>query len=212
VSFLLMAYVVLRGVKSATAISLITSFYMLALFGITHGFAELVDWTRFIVKTTGHGEVAALNYLAPVLMVLSFVALLQFAVNLFTYKSGKKAYFRFIPGVIFVAYLAFLLITRTSDISKAALFARYGLGFAGALLSGVALFGLAKAMTAVGESTASLGLIVSGVGFGLYSVFAGLIIHPIAGLPIQLFRAACALMIAVSSFYFLGVFKAAEAE
>ena len=89
--------------------------------------------------------------------------------------------------------------------------ARHGFGFAGALLSGIALFSLAQLMESAGDSTASRGLFVSAIGFGLYSVFGGIIIQPIAGIPIQLFRAACAFTIAVSSFYFLSVFEASEA-
>ena len=209
-SFFVMSYVVLRGIRKATAISLISTFYLLAIFGITHGFAELIDLARLILRVAGHGEGVILKYLSPGLMILSFVVLLQFAVNLFTYKNEKKVAFRFIPGILFVFYIAVLLITKTNDISKAALFARHGLGFAGAMLSGVALFNLANSMKAAGESTASLGLVISGVGFGLYSVFAGLIVQPIAGVPVQLFRALCAFTIAISSFYFLDVFKRAD--
>jgi hypothetical protein len=210
VSFLVMSYLVLNGIKKATAISLITTFYMLAVFGIAHGSAELVDWARFILKVYGHGEIMFLKYVSQLLMIGSFVVLLQFAVNLFTYKYEKKATLRFIPGVLFLAYVAVLFFTKTYEISRAALFARYGLGFAGALLSGFALLYLANSMKAVGDSTAIRGLLVSAIGFGLYAIFAGLIIQPIAGLPIQLFRSACAFTIAISSFYFLGVFKAAE--
>jgi hypothetical protein len=210
VSFLVMSYLILNGIKKATAISLITTFYMLAIFGITHGFAELVDWARFILKVGGHGEIVVLKYLSQGLMIVSFVVLLQFAVNLLTFKSEKKTAVRFIPAVLFVAYIAVLFFTSTHDILRAGLFARYGFGFVGAMLSGIALSYLAHSMRAVGDSTATRGLLFSAAGFCLYSIFAGLIIQPIAGLPIQLFRSACAFTIAISSFYFLGVFRAAE--
>jgi hypothetical protein len=212
VSFLVMSFVVLKGIKKATAISLITTFYALAAFGITHGITELIDWARFILKVSGHGEVVILKYLSQSMLIVSFAVLLQFAVNLFTYKSQQKASYRAIPSLLFVVYLLVLFITKTGDISKAALIARHGLGFSGALLSGIALFYLANSMKAVGDSTAIRGLLVSAIGFGLYAVFAGLIIQPIAGLPVQLFRAACAFTIAISSFYFLGVFEASESD
>lgn len=47
-------------------------------------------------------------------------------------------------------------------------------------------------MRAVGNSKLIKGLLVSAIGFALYAVLGGLIINPIVGLPIQLFRAACA--------------------
>ena len=211
ISFLVMSCVLLHGIKKATAISLISTFHALAAFGITHGITELVDWARFILKFSGHGEVMVLKYLSQSLLILSFVILLQFAVNLFTYKHEKNGLIRAIPAALLAVYLFVLFITKTDDISKAGLLARHGFGFLGALLSGIALFSLAQLMESAGDSTASKGLFVGAVGFGLYSVFGGLIIQPIAGVPIQLFRAACAVTIAVSSFYFLGVFEACEA-
>ncbi len=51
------------------------------------------------------------------------------------------------------------------------------------------------------------GLIVTGTGFVCYAVFGGLVVEPIPGLPIQLFRAGCALTIAVYSFTILEILK-----
>ena len=52
------------------------------------------------------------------------------------------------------------------------------------------------------------GLIVTGTGFVCYAVFGGLVVEPILGLPIQLFRAGCALLtIAVYSFTILEILK-----
>lgn len=63
-------------------------------------------------------------------------------------------------------------------------------------------------MKAAVEPKVIKGLLVTAIGFAVYAVVGGLIIKPIGGLPIQLFRAACAFTIAISSFYILGIFKA----
>ena len=211
-SFLIMAYVVFHGVKNATAMALVSSYYALALFGLTHGLTELIDWVRFIVKVTDKREIELLKYLSQGLLITSFVVLLQFGINLLTYANAKRRAFRFIPAVVFGAYLAGLLVTKTSDVLEAGLIARRSFGIAGSLLSGIGLFVLANSMKAVLESKVVKGLLVTGFGFCGYAVFGGLLIQPIAGLPIQLFRAGCAVAIAVSSFYFLGIFRAAEAD
>ena len=207
-SFLVMSYVVFHGIKKATAITLINTFYALGLFGFTHAITELIDWVRFIFKIEGSGEIEILKYISQIFLIISFVILLQFGVNLLTYRNEKKGSFRLIPGILFVVYIVVLLIIKTNDISKAALIARYSFGFSGALLSGIALYNLANSIKAVGNSRLIKGLFVTAIGFVFYAVFGGLIIKPIAGLPIQLFRAACAFTIAISSFYILDVFKA----
>jgi hypothetical protein len=210
VSFLVMSYVVFRGIRKATVITLITTFYALVLFGLTHGITELIDWVRFILKIVGTGEVEVLKYLSQIFLITSFVLLLQFGISLLTYKSERRAVLRFIPVLLFGVYIVVLLILNVNDVLTAGLIARYSFGFSGALLSGIALYSLANSMKAVGDSTLFKGLIVIAIGFALYAVFGGLIIKPIVGLPVQLFRAACAFTISISSFYILNVFKASE--
>ncbi len=209
-SFVVMAYVVLRGIRKATSITFVTTFYALVIFGFTHGLTEWIDWVRFIIKVSGAGEVRILVALSQMFLVISFVVLLQFGINLLTYRSEKKSFIRLVPVLLLAFYIAALLIARVNDLLKAGLIARHGFGFAGSLLSGIALFRLSSSMKLAGSSRLVRGLAVTAVGFILYSVFGGLIINPVIGLPVQLFRAACAFTIAVSSFSILGVFKAVK--
>jgi hypothetical protein len=211
-SFLVMAFVVFRGIKKATSIALVNSYYALALFGLSHGLTELIDWARFIVKTTGSGEISALKYASQGLLIFSFVVLLQFGLNLLTYRSEKAAPLRMAPAILFMVYVVALAMMRVSDVAQAGLIARYTFGFAGALLSGVALFVLARTLREILDSAVVQGLMITGASFCLYAVVGGLVVKPVFGLPIQLFRAACAFTIAVSSFYILGIFKADHSE
>ena len=134
VSFLVMAYVVFHGIKNATAIALVTTYYALALFGLTHGITELIDLVRFIVKANGMVEIEAFKYLSQIFLITSFVVLLQFGVDLLTYRNDKRRAFRLIPGILVLVYLVVLVMVRTNDIAKAGLIARHSFGFAGALL------------------------------------------------------------------------------
>jgi hypothetical protein len=206
-SFLIMSFVVFTGIRKATSIALVTTFYTLAGFGLIHGLTELTDWLRFILKVSGSGAFSVLLYMSQICLVVSFLLLLQFGVNLLTYRSQRKAVYRWVPAILFIVYIAYLLFARVSDISQAGLIARHGFGILGALLTGIAFFSLSSSMKDVGNTRLTNGLVITGIGFVCYAVFGGLIVNPIVGLPVQLFRAACAFTIAVSSFSILGIFK-----
>ncbi len=208
VSFLLMSLVVFEGTRKASSITFVTTFYMLAGFGLVHGITELLDWVRFILHAGGAGESELLIILSQSCLITSFVLLLQFGVDLLTYKSGKKGIYRLLPALLLVAYVAYIFVAGISHIRTAGLIARRGFGFSGALISGFAFFNLAHSMNVMRYPRLTNGLVVTGIGFVCYAVVGGLIVEPIAGLPIQLFRAVCAFTIAVSSFFILEIFKA----
>ena len=210
VSFLVMAYVVFRGIRKATSMVLVSTFQTLAAFGLTHGIREFIDWARFILKTNGHAEIAWLRLLADTFLIFSFVVLLQFAVNLLSYRSGRKRAYRLIPGLLVVAGIVALVATKTYDADQVALCVRRSFGFAGALLSGVAFCKLAVAMRAIGSARIECGLVLGALGFFAYSVFGGLIVTTVAGQPVQIFRALCAFTIAVASTLILGIFRQTE--
>lgn len=207
-SFLAMAYFITNGIIEATSITLVSSFYMLVFFGTLHGMAELIDWARFIGRTLGQPENQALLYSSQILMMLSFFFLLQFGINVLSYKSEQKGIIRSIPLVLLVIFLAVVFSTGISDILQIGLYARYGFGFAGSALTAIMLFRLSKTMGSLGNKKLLRGLNISAAGFACYAVVGGLIITPVLGLPIQLFRAICAIVIAIASVSVLYVFRA----
>ncbi len=209
-SFLLMSVIVFVGIRKGSSIILVTSFYMLGGFGLVHGATELIDWVSLILKTSGAGEFEVLVILSQSCLITSFVLLLQFGINLLTYDSPKKDIYRLLPALLFVAYIVYIVVAGTSRIRTAGLIARRGFGFSGALLSGIAFFRLAKSNRIMGHPRLTKGLIVTGIGFVCYAVFGGLVVEPILGLPIQIFRAVCAFTIAVYSFSILEILKASN--
>ena len=210
ISFLLMSFVVFKGTRKASSIRFVTTFYVLGGFGLVHGITELIDWVSFILKTSGAGEFEVLIILSQSCLITSFILLLQFGINLLTYKSEKKDIYRLLPALLFIAYIAYIFVAETSHIRTAGLIARRGFGFSGALLSGLAFFSIAKAMKVIENPRLTNGLIIAGIGFVCYSVFGGLVVEPILGLPIQLFRAVCAFTIAVNSFAILEILKVSK--
>jgi len=211
-SFLVMAVVTMRGIRRATSLVLVTAFETLVVFGFTHGIREFFDWARFIRNATGRPAVAWVNFTGDVFLIFSFVVLLQFAVNLLSYRSERRMEYRLIPALLVAAGIVAMVATRTYDSDQVALYVRRSFGFAGALLSGVAFCKLELAMRAIESARVETGLILGAVGFFAYSVFGGLIVTTVAGEPVQLFRALCAFTIAVASTLFLGVFRECKDE
>jgi hypothetical protein len=209
-SFLTMAGVTMQGIRKATSLVLVTTFEMLVAFGLTHGIRETIDWVTFILQANGRGNIALLQFLSDIFLVLSFLVLLQFAVNLLSYRSDRKTAYRLIPALLVAAGIIAMVASRTYELHQIALYVRRSFGFAGALLSGVAFCKLAFAMRAIGSVRVQSGLVLGAVGFFAYSVFGGLIVTTVAGQPVQLFRAMCAFAIAVASTLFLGIFRQCE--
>ena len=209
VSFLLMSFVVFRGIRRASSIAFVNTFYMLVVFGFVHALTELMDWMRYILKASGSGESIVLLILSESCMITSFVLLFQFGVTLLTYRSEKKKIYRSLTVLLYLTYAAYILIIDPMDISLAGsrTIARRALGFPGSLLSGIAFFSLANSMKVMGNPRLRKALVMTGIGFVCYALFGGLIVKPIAGVPVQLFRAACALTIAAYSFSILDIFK-----
>ena len=207
VSFLAMAVLVIAGITRATSYTLVSSFWLLAAFGLTHGITEIVDWTRFIEQTRGDPVNVGLLYTSKIFLIFSFVLLLQFGINVLTYKNSQSKSPRAIPTILVVVYLAALYFFKISDIRQAGLIARYSFGFVGSALSAISLIPLIITMKPLGNKKLNRGLIILAVGLAAYAICGGLIVSPIFGVPIQLFRAICAFSIAVASVSILEIFK-----
>jgi len=206
-SFLIMANLLANEITSARPMKLLSSFWMLVLFGLTHGMTELTDWVRFIGKTLMGKEFQPLLYVSQIMLVISFVFLFQFAVNLMSYQSEKKGIIRSIPFVLFLVFITIITVQGISNISEIGLFARYSFGFGGSLLSGFGLFKLGGTMKAIGNKKLVNGLYLAAFGFICYAVFGGLIVTPVLGMPVQLFRAASAVIITAACYMIVDVFK-----
>ena len=202
ISFLAVAFLVAKGSAGSQSVPLIAAFNMLALFGLAHGITELTDWLRFVRRTLGAPEISALLWLSQVTLVLSFVILFQFAVNLFTAQSsgGVVRRLRLLPAVAAIGFISYVVATGMTSIRAIGLLGRYTFGCVSAALAAVALLMTARTLKVLGDRGLVAGLYVASAAFACYAVFGGVIVDPIAGAPIQLFRSACAVTIALSCF------------
>jgi len=211
-SFLVMFAVTFSKIKKAAHISLVDSFWMLAFFGLTHGLCEWTDWIRLTILFAPDDPF--LLYVSQILLMASFYFLFQFAINLLTFRAEDKRWVRVVPPVMYVAFLVMLIFTNSDSIGRAGLICRYLFGFSGAFLSFVAFLYLKDVMRPLAENldearTKKLmtGLSIASVGFAAYAVFGGLIVRPIAGIPVQFFRTVCAVTISFSVISILEIFE-----
>ena len=201
------------GIRKASRIELVYTFRLLAVFGFFHGMTELAEWIRFIFKSADMAEVRSLTYMSQGFLLMSFIALLQFGANLLTFKAKGRHPLRYLPSVFLLLYVAFLSIT--GGIESALELGRIGvrlLGFASAAISGVVLVKFSAGLRPSGNGRLTNGFLFAGIGFIIFSAFAGLEKGAFLGMPFQFYRAVCAFAIAISSFYVIDVFKVRSAQ
>lgn len=204
----------------------------LAAFGLTHGLNEWIEMFMLMSSETGESFAAA-RVVSLVLLVFSFVLLIQFAVRLMGLLEPERYVgMGHLPFVLTAAYLAALAIVwfgvakgdvvffgRTADILS-----RYILGFTGALLACAAMFVQRRAFIREGYAQFSRDLIGAALAFAWYA-FTQLVVpsgdfFPASalntttfvnwtGIPVQLVRAG---VVAVLAFFIIRVMRVFETE
>lgn len=141
-------------------------------------------------------------------------------------------------SIIFVSLVILLPIVKTDFLSARSIaemisgeiFVRYLLAFPGALLTGIVFFAWRKKIMAQEQHSKliSISFIALGISFILYAVFAGLIVPQsdffpasvinyltflnIVGLPVQVFRMFCALIVSIFIFSLLHIFSVEKTQ
>ena len=215
-SFSAMGLLLFLQPKKESSFALANSLWLLGWFGLVHGAKEFMDMWELIHPAQARGFTAA-NLAA---LTVSYLFLLEFGRRSIKALCAEipawetKApwlYGRALTPSLFI--LALALASRSNDFMRSAeALARLLLGFPAALLSGLAFIGYAahKEDTLI-RLKARKYFLVAGAAFLVYSVLGGFIpaegsVFPsnllntetflaAAGLPVQLFRAACAAII-----------------
>jgi hypothetical protein len=139
------------------------------------------------------------------LNVVSNVFLLHFGIELITYKLPHRNIYRVFPLFLFIGYLV-LFMFGIFDSFEAERIARFSFGYNGALLSSVACFSLYNTLKKSGNVKATKGILATGLGLIIYSIFDGLAEAPISGVPIHVFRMFSGIILMAASFYLTALF------
>lgn len=210
-SFLLMFLVLTFWKNRVSHIEIMNDFKYLAGFGILHGLAEYSDIPRFLAW-----QPAWIYDITKLLLVSgSFAALLAFGLNVISAGIEERRWIRGIPYGAFLMFI-WLLVFAGLDFSntdvgisyKAAdLAQRYSMGLLGAVLTSYAFFDLSRKMKIIAGNVAGRRFMYGGIGFALYAIFGGMIIFPVFGIPVVVYRSIIAVLITITVIRILKLFE-----
>ncbi len=216
-AFLFLGISILRQPKIRDGCRMAGFVWLLALFGLLHGSNEWLDFLRVI-----RGPDPALDGLRALVLPLSFLPLLEFGRRLMRPWLGPlgSPWMLLLPfgAVVGVALASGLSLEHTQTAS------RYFLALPGALLTGIGLVRYSREdETWIDSGRVRLALAASGAAFVCYALLAGLVVAPLdaplarslntqwfqetAGLPVQFFRALCAIVAGLGFWKVLSAFE-----
>lgn len=193
---------------------------LLAWFGLTHGLNEFVDMFEII-----KGELLLFKVIGPIFLFVSYLFIFLFGYELMSISTKKLRYWFF--SLIMVLFLGLPLMVGVADFMNWKISARYFLGFPGAILSSVGLVLYCKSEQKKLEQVQARRYFLSAaIFFGAYGILGGLIVPKagffpasmfnndsfiaFAGVPVQFFRAICAIGIAWSMWHIINIFNVEE--
>jgi signal transduction histidine kinase len=231
-AFFLLGIAILLQPRRGSAFNIGNHLWLLAGFGLLHGLNEWMDmfltlgdtyWTPLGTEVI---KIASFYFGAA-----SFVCLLQFGLRI-VFRNHSK--YEFLERTVLIASLLFLVAITSYGVSTgfsdqclqlSQVLGRYLLGFPGAVLTALGFWRQRKLSYIQGLSSRHLDRSLIGMAavFALYAFFAGLVVprapfflasilnyatfKDAVGIPVQLFRAACALPMAYFITGILNVFN-----
>jgi hypothetical protein len=211
-SFVVMFFAIMIWKKRASHIELMNDFGYLAAFGLLHGLAEYSDIPRFLAWQPAW----AYDLIKLILVTTSFAMLLAFGLSIISAGIEERRWIRGIPLGALIMYFWLLayagldtLYGENAGISYKLvdLAQRYSLGFLGAFVTSYAFIELSRKMNTIVGAKAGRRFMYAGICFALYTVFGGLIVAPVFEVPVAVYRSAIAVLITVSVFGILQLFK-----
>jgi len=207
-SFLIMFAALTLWKKRVSHIEIMDDFKYLAAFGLLHGLAEYSDIPRFLAW-----QPSWIFDMVKLLLVLSsFAALLAFGLNILSAGIEERRWIRGIPYGAFLMYIWFLVFAGidftnldTGINYKAADLAQlYSMGLIGTAVTSYAFFDLSGKMNAIVSEMAGNKFKFAGIGFALYAIFGGMIVNPVLGIPVVVYRSVIAVLITIAV---VGIFR-----
>lgn len=220
-SFLVLGLAIFAQPRKESRFNLVRFIWLLAVFGIIHGSLEWMDlWTMM------RGANPSLNTAKPFVLLVSYLFLAEFGRRIVrdslpaTVRSSAA---RWLLDARIHAFLlgGILVAASLSDnfLSALVIWSRYLLGFPGSTLAGAGFllywrFRIQPTLTQQEFLSMKYACYVSAFGFIAYGIFGGLVVPrapwfpanwinqedflEVLGVPVQFFRAACAVLAAIS--------------
>ncbi|MCF7954785.1 MAG: PAS domain S-box protein [Phycisphaerae bacterium] len=218
-AFFLMGFAILLYPKKGSSFALSGSIKFVACFGIIHGINE---WLDLFIGIEYLADPRPLEIIRSVTLPVSFVFLLIFSSKVLITCSKKSCACRFISLFLVVLWaVLFLFGSRTMLMWD--IWSRYILCVPGAFLTGLALLLYVPQVEPARVKRITQNLKIAGFAFMAYALFAGVIVKKadifpasllnydsfkelFGGIPVQVFRSGCAVIIAYSLIRVLEIF------
>ena len=220
-AFFTLGLVILVYPKKDSRFDLARHIWMVGVFGVVHG---LNEWLDLFIRFGGPLSRDLLAQVRMFVLPASFFFLVQFGVTMLARNARGHRFARMIPTFLALGWLAILLFgppsIRPVGINT---WSRYLLGAPGAFLTAWALFAQIPHFRGMGQHFITRNLTLAAVTFVVYGIFAGLFVREggffpanllnyeiftsLTGLPIQVFRAVCAVIAAWSIIRVLDIFR-----
>lgn len=217
-SFFTMGLALLIYPKKSSVFSLAKHLRIVALFGILHGINEWIDMFILIQHPV---EGTPLNLIRGPILAASFFFLVLFGAKVIIETKKRTPALQALPLILFIIWAAMVSVSSRKLIMGDT-WARYLLGGPGAFLSAYALMIQIPLFQEIKLRSVIWNLRVSAGAFLAYGFLSGLIVGKnsffpssllnyssfmdTVGIPVQVFRAVCAVMIAYNMTRILKIF------
>jgi len=220
-AFFLLGVVILVYPKKDSRFDLARYIWMVGAFGIVHG---LNEWLDMFIALGGPLPLDLMANARLLTLAGSFFFLVQFGVTALSRHARKRHLLRAIPLLLTVGWLAILLASEPSRrLLMGDIWARYLLCVPGTFLTAWGLLSQMSDFKVMRLRSVTGNLAIAAATFLVYGVLAGLVVRKagffpasvlnydtftaLTGLPVQIFRALCAVITAWSIIRILDVFR-----
>jgi PAS domain S-box-containing protein len=220
-AFFVLGLVILVYPKKDSKFDLAQCIWMVGVFGIVHG---LNEWLDMFIRIGGPLPPNLLAQVRMFVLPVSFFWLVQFGATILSRNVRRRRVLRMTPMLLTVGWLVALLLDETSRQPLVEnIWSRYLLCIPGTLLTAWALLREMRRFRATGLRSITRNLAIAAATFVAYGVLAGLFVRKagffpasvlnyetftsVTGLPVQIFRAICAVVAAWSIIRVLDIFR-----
>ena len=218
-AFFLMGFAVLNYPKKDSSFFLARKIPFVALFGIIHGMNE---WLDMFIMIDAMKLTFFLRIVRMMTLPLSFLCLVYFGSEVISSRNKKCSFCKFLTPGLLIVWAAVFFLGEYSEL-RWDIWSRYLLCFTGATLTGIALWMHVPEIENTENSKLTFNLKVAGSAFVVYGFLAGSIVpdgdfFPASalnyslfttrlGVPVQIFRSICAVVIAYHLIRVLKIFQ-----
>ncbi len=217
-AFFALGFAVAVYPKKDSEFKLAEHLYLIGGFGLLHGVNE---WLDMFLLIEPFSESRALVLVRAFTLPVSFIFMVQFGARAIAANRPGAGALRFAAPVLWVIWLAVFLVGER-NFTTWDIWSRYLLCTPGAALTGLALAMQLPEVRKARSAGITAGLKIASGSFFLYAILAGLVVRgaeffpasvfnyarfaEYAGVPVQVFRSACAIAMAYGIIRALSIF------